>query len=173
MHVWVQSKTAAGRYISVNHECPLDPRGTAAIGVVDKDHSDFVKVRVVHDLSRPENVSTNDGIDIPHSSLPTVGDAFALLQPDWYQVKIELTFAYRSIPVHPNHWRFQCRKWAGTIFADCALSFGLRAAPSIFDRITQAIVQALRAMGIRAVLGYIDDFWVTMRTDRGGVSESI
>jgi hypothetical protein len=142
---WVQSETVetvAGRYISVNHECPLDPRGTAATGVVDKDHSNFVKVRVVHDLSRPENVSTNDGIDIPHSSLPTVGDAFALLQPGWYKAKIDLTSAYRSIPVHPDHWRLQCGEWAGTIFADCALSFGFCAAPSIFDRITQAIVRA-------------------------------
>jgi hypothetical protein len=149
----------------VNHECPLDPRGTAAIGVVDKDHSNFVKVRVVHNLSRPENVSTNDGLDIPHSSLPTVGDAFALLEPGWYQAKIDLTSACMSIPVHPDHWRFQCGEWAGTVFADCSLSFGLRAAPSIFDRITQAIVRTLRAMGIRAVLGYIDDFWVCAPTE--------
>jgi hypothetical protein len=56
---------------------------------VDKDHSDMVKVRAVHNLSRPEGASTNDGIDIPHSSLPTVGDAFVLLQqPGWCQAKV-------------------------------------------------------------------------------------
>jgi hypothetical protein len=59
------------------------------LGVVDKDHSDMMKVRAVHNLSRPEGASTNDGIDIPHSSLPTVGDAFVLLQqPGWYQAKV-------------------------------------------------------------------------------------
>jgi hypothetical protein len=75
------------------------------MGVVDKDHSDFVKVRAVHNLSRPEGVSTNDGIDIPQSSLPTVGDAFVLLQPGWYQATVDMTSAYRSVPVHPAHWR--------------------------------------------------------------------
>jgi hypothetical protein len=162
---WVKAETVAGRYIPVDRDSTLDPRGTAAIGVVDKDHSDFVKVRVVHDLSRPEDLSTNDGIDIPHSLFPTVGDAFALLQPGWYQAKVDLTSAYRSVPVHSTHWRYQCGEWAGVMFADCALSFGLRAAPSIFDRITQAIVRALKAMGIRAVLGYIDDFWVCAPTE--------
>ena len=49
--------------------------------MVDKDHYDMEKVRPVHNLSRPEGVSTNDGIDIPQSSLPTVGDAFATLKP--------------------------------------------------------------------------------------------
>jgi hypothetical protein len=158
---WVQSETAAGRYITVD---PQFARGTAAMGVVDKDHSNFVKVRVVHDFSRPEGLSTNDGIEFPRMSLPTVGDAFALLQPGWYQAKVDLTAAYRSVPVHPKHWQYQCGEWEGTTFADCALSFGLRAAPPIFDRITQAIVRRLKAMGIRVVLGYIDDFWVCAPT---------
>jgi hypothetical protein len=35
----------------------------------------------------------------------------------------------------------------------------------MFDRITQAIVRALKALGVRAVLGYIDDFWVCAPTD--------
>ena len=69
---WVRTETTTGRYIPIDHSFA---RGTAALDVVDKDHSDMVKVRVVHNLSRPECVSTNDGIDIPHSSLPTVGDA--------------------------------------------------------------------------------------------------
>ena len=109
-------------------------------------------------------MSTNNGIDIPQSSLPTVGDAFALLQPGWYQAKIDMTAAYRSVPVHRDHWRYQCGEWDGDIFADCALSFGLRAAPPMFDRITQAIVRSLRARGI-LVVGYIDDFWICAETE--------
>jgi hypothetical protein len=62
----------------------------------------MVKVTMAHDLSKPEGVSTNDGVDIPHSSLPTVGDAFALLRPGRYQAKVDLTSEYRSVPVHPK-----------------------------------------------------------------------
>ncbi len=51
-------------------------RATAAMMVIDKDHFDFVKVRAVHSLWRPEGMSTNDEIDILQSSLPTVEDTF-------------------------------------------------------------------------------------------------
>jgi hypothetical protein len=82
-----------------------------------------------------------------------------LLQSGWYQAKADLTAAYyRSVPVHTDHWWYQCGEWEGMFFADCHLSFGLRAAPPMFDRITQAIVRKLKAMGNRVVLGYIDDF---------------
>ena len=117
---WVKLDTTAGRYIPVDREFAGD---TAALGVVDKDHSDMEKVRAVHNLSRPEGVTTNDEIDIPRSSRPTVGDAFVILRPGSYKVKIDMTSAYRSVPVHPAHCRYQCRVWVQAIFAVCALPF--------------------------------------------------
>jgi hypothetical protein len=59
---WVRSETTAGRYITVE---PLLARGTVALGVVEENHSNFAKVRVVHAMSRPEGSSTNGDIDIP------------------------------------------------------------------------------------------------------------
>jgi hypothetical protein len=106
-------------------------------------------------------VSTNDGIDNPRSSLPP---PFALLQSGWYQAKVDLTAANRSVLVHTDHWRYQCGAWEGMFFADCHLSFGLRAVPPMFDRITQAIVRKLKAIGNRVVLRYIDAFWVCAPT---------
>jgi hypothetical protein len=93
---WVQSETAAGRYMPLDQQYA---RGTAAIGVVDKYHSNFAKVRVVHhDLSRPDGLSTNDGIGIPRSLLLTVGDAFALLQPGGSDRSLSIrTGAHRSM----------------------------------------------------------------------------
>ena len=82
---WVRSESVAGRYIPID---PSSARGTAALGCVDKNHSNFKNIRVVHNMSRPENTSTNNGTDIPHSSLPTVGDAFAILEPGWYQARL-------------------------------------------------------------------------------------
>jgi hypothetical protein len=68
----------------------------------------MAKVRVVHDLSRPIGTSTNLGITIEHCSLPSVRDAFDLLRPKWFQAKVDLTSAYRSVPIHPDHWAHQC-----------------------------------------------------------------
>jgi len=163
MEAWVKLETTAGRYTPVGRDFA---RGTAALGVVDKNHSNMEKVRAVHDLSRPKGVSTDDGIDIPQSSLPTVGDAYVLLQPGGYQAKVDMTSAYRSVPVHPAHWRYQCGEWDKAIFTDCALPFGLQAAPPLFDRITQACVRALKASGIHAVVEYNDDFRVAARTKK-------
>ena len=159
---WVDAETAAGRYAPVTETFA---RGFAALGVVDKDHSGMAKVRTVHDLSRPTGTSTNLGISIEHCSLPTVKDAFNLLRPKWFQAKVDLTSAYRSVPVHPDHWAHQCGEWAGAGFADLSLPFGVRAAVPLFDRLTQAIVRKLRSEGIPAVLGYIDDFWVSAETE--------
>eukprot|EP00959_Pyramimonas_sp_CCMP1952_P146316 3063076-Pyramimonas_sp.AAC.1 len=55
-------------------------RGAATLGAVDKDHSNFVKIRVVHDVSRSKGSSTNEGITFDKSTFPSVADAFALLR---------------------------------------------------------------------------------------------
>jgi protein-S-isoprenylcysteine O-methyltransferase Ste14 len=75
---WVAAETTAGRYAPIHHAFA---RGFAALGVVDKDHSNMAKVRVVHELSRPTGTSSNLDISIEHCSLPSVRDAFNLLRP--------------------------------------------------------------------------------------------
>ena len=159
---WVESENNLGHYVKMPRELL---RGVAALGAVDKDHSNFEKIRVVHDMSRPDGSSTNEGITYDKSSFPTVADAFALLRSYYYQAKVDLTAAYRSIVTASELWRFQGLHWRGVLYADTSLPFGIRAAPPVFNRITQAVVRRLRALGIKAVLGYIDDFWVCAPTE--------
>jgi hypothetical protein len=115
---------------------------------VDKDNSDMAKVRVVHDLSRPIGTSTNLGISIEHCSLPSVRDAFDLLRPKWFQAKVDLTSAYRSVPIHPDHWAHQCMEWDGIGYTDISSPFGVRSAVPLFDRLTQAIIRKVRSEGL-------------------------
>ena len=159
---WIAAETVAGRYAPIRQAFA---RGFAALGVVDKDNSNMAKVRVVHDLSRPIGTSTNLGITIEHCSLPSVRDAFDLLRPKWFQAKVDLTSAYRSVPVHPDHWAHQCMEWDGIGYTDISLPFGVRSAVPLFDRLTQAIIRKVRSEGIAAGLGYIDDFWVSAETE--------
>jgi hypothetical protein len=51
-------------------------RAASAMKVVHKYHSKLVKVRAMHNRKEPAGMSTNDGVNNPQSSLPTVGDTF-------------------------------------------------------------------------------------------------
>jgi hypothetical protein len=74
----------------------------AALGVVDKDHSGMAKVRTaVHDFSQPIGTSTNLGISTEQCCLPTVRDAFNLLRPSGFKLRL-ITSAYRSVSIHPD-----------------------------------------------------------------------
>jgi hypothetical protein len=63
---WVAAEVTAGRYAPIQQSFA---RGFAALGIVDKDHSNMAKVQVVHDLSRPIGTSTILGISIEHCPL--------------------------------------------------------------------------------------------------------
>ena len=52
----VDNEVASGRYVPVNRDTVI---GIAAVGIVDKEKSGMVKVRIVHDLSRPLGSSVN------------------------------------------------------------------------------------------------------------------
>ena len=88
-----------------------------------------------------------------------------MIQPGGYMAKCDLTKAYRSIPTAPRYWRLHVLEWRGTVYSDLRMPFGNRAAPNWFDGLTQAIVRATRRLGFQNVLGYIDDFWITVGPD--------
>jgi hypothetical protein len=152
----IESEVLAKRYVSV---CPSTVVGISAMGMVDKDHSNFVKVRIVHDLSRPDG-SVNSLIDIKNRSFITVHQAAEMVLPKAVMAKIDLSKAYRSIPTAPHHWRLHALQWRNITYIDLRLPFGNRAAPGVFDTITQVLVRTGRRLGINNLMGYIDDFFI-------------
>jgi hypothetical protein len=159
MDTEIETEVQAGRYVAVNRDTVV---GIAAIGIVDKEKSGMVKVRVIHDLSRPTDQSVNAYTNIYKRKFATVKQACAMIQPGGWMEKCDLSKAYRSIPTAPRYWRLHVLEWQGIVYADMRLPFGNRAAPGVFDRLTQSIVRATNRMGFQHVLGYIDDFWVTV-----------
>ncbi|KAK3236023.1 hypothetical protein CYMTET_53817 [Cymbomonas tetramitiformis] len=93
----------------------------------------------------------------------TVKDAYALLRPGMYMVKVDLEEAYRSLPVASQYWAAQCFQWRGKRYMDTRSPFGNRALPGIFMRYTRAIVAWMQAQGVPCV-GYLDDFFMVART---------
>lgn len=152
---------AKGRVVEVPKEFL---RGCSALGVVDKDHSGMAKVRLVHDLSRPEGCSTNDTTTVQKRKFATVMDAADLIRPGYFMAKIDLSSAYRSIPMPARYYRMFGMKWRKKYYADLRLAFGFRPAPEIFDRISTALVRYVRANICPSFLGYIDDFFLCAAT---------
>ncbi|KAK3280902.1 hypothetical protein CYMTET_11281 [Cymbomonas tetramitiformis] len=72
---------------------PIPPHLAEAVhgvGVVDKDHSKFEKVRVVHNYSENDDWSVNSATDIPEQKWQSAADAMAFLRPRYYMIKIVL-----------------------------------------------------------------------------------
>jgi len=151
----VNKEWEAGRYVKADRNQVV---GVAAMGIVVKDAKD----RMVHDLTRPDQASVNSGITIEKRKFASVRQACSWLQPGGWQAKTDLSKAYRSIPTAPFHWRTHVLQWDGQVYADIRLPFGNRAAPGVFDRLTQTIVRTAQHKGVRNVLGYLDDFYVTV-----------
>ncbi|KAK3268167.1 hypothetical protein CYMTET_23319 [Cymbomonas tetramitiformis] len=69
---------------------PIPPHLAEAVhgvGVVDKDHSNFEKVRVVHNYSENDDWSVNSATDIPEQKWQSAADAMAFLRPRYYMIK--------------------------------------------------------------------------------------
>ena len=79
--------------------------GTAAIGVVDKQRSGFVKHRIVLDLSRPEGISTNARSSFESRVFPSVRTAMDLIRPGGFMSKIDISEYYRNFPMAFHHWK--------------------------------------------------------------------
>ena len=53
--------------------------------------------------------------------------------------KIDLKDAFRLIPINPSDWNLLGIQWRGKFYVDICLPFGLRSAPYLFNRLSQAI----------------------------------
>ncbi|KAK3249221.1 hypothetical protein CYMTET_41342 [Cymbomonas tetramitiformis] len=139
------------------------PRGVSALGMVERLRKGKLKYRPVWDYSRPSFVGVNDWIELQKDEFTSVKDAYALLRPGMYMVKVDLEEAYRSLPVASQYWAAQCFQWRGKRYMDTRSPFGNRALPGIFMRYTRAIVAWMQAQGVPCV-GYLDDFFMVART---------
>ena len=123
--------------------------------------------RVILDLSFPLGKAVNDGI--PKDSYLGMEakltfprkDDFALrifqLRKGCYIFKIDLSRYFRQIPLDPGDYSLIGYIINGDIYFDKVLSMGMRSAPYIAQRITNAIAYIHRQLGY-FLLNYVDDF---------------
>lgn len=88
--------------------------------------------------------------------IPTVKN---LIQPNDWLVKLDLSDAYLTVPVHSSHKKFLQFRWGGRVFQFRCLPFGLSSAPRVFTKLLKPIMAYLRRQGIRLVI-YLDDILI-------------
>ena len=105
----------------------------------------------------------NSYIEAEKFCFESIDDALQMSSPNCFFAVVDIKAAYRSVPVFPPHRQLQGFRWQFNgeneehFYIDNFLCFGLANAPSIFNRISAAIVRMLRKRGHR-VVAYLDDF---------------
>ena len=120
--------------------------------------------RLIMDLSQPEGASINDFIDkedfpCEYTHFDKATDLVRQHGRNSLLSKIDIKHAFRLLPVLPAQWILLGICWLGMFFVDTRLPFGLRSAPSIFNRFADAVCWIINHIyGILSLIHYSDDF---------------
>ena len=140
-----------------------DPTIVSAVSAVPKPDG---SLRLIHDLSRPESQGVNAYASKDPCKYQTIDEVLRTLHPGYFMAVVDLKSAYRSVHIKPKEHCITGLRWwfsgdeNATMMCDTRLPFGSRKSPSIFNRITQAVVRAMNSRGYDT-LAYLDDFIVT------------
>ncbi|KAK3269704.1 hypothetical protein CYMTET_21872 [Cymbomonas tetramitiformis] len=155
MQAEILKEKAAGNVVEVRMHWKV--QGISAVGIVERERKGVIKFRPVWDYSIPEDVGVNSRIDLVKEKFSSVKDAYSLLRPGLWMAKVDITAAYRSVPVAARYWMSHVFRWDGEVLADTRAPFGNSSMPGIFTRFTRAIVRWMQAQGA-SIVGYLDDF---------------
>jgi reverse transcriptase-like protein len=122
------------------------------------------KRRIIHDLSHPLGQSVNSGIahlPVTLSSFDAGAEFVRAAGKGCWMCKIDITAAYRCIPVRPEDFHLLGMIWAGQYYYDKCLPFGLCSSCAIFEWYSTAAEWIVRHHGkIPFLTHYIDDFFL-------------
>ena len=143
------------------------PHCIHAIGAVPKK-SGADALRPITDCSRPFDSCLNSHMDYPKQKFKSIDDVCNLMSPGCYFASVDISRAYRAVPVLPGHRRYQGFRWMfGRLdrekydyFIDNFLVFGLSCAPGIFARISNVICRMMGRRGYYNIVNYLDDYCV-------------
>lgn len=157
-------EVSLGRVAGPFDHPPLPNLQCHPVGVVPKKHSS--EWPTIYHLSYPEGDSINDYIPKDPYTLQyvRVDDAISILQslgPGSFMAKTDLKSAFRLIPIHPDHWHLLGIYWQSQYYIDLYLPFGLRSAPFLFNRLSDALEWVLKNnYHVKNVIHILDDFFI-------------
>lgn len=154
----ILEEIAKGNYVVSSQKPPI----VSSLGAIIKSSG---KVRLIHDCSRPAGLSVNCYAQAFHFKYTTLDKAVSLIPQNGYMAKIDLSSAYRSVPIHPDCFKFTGLSWnfdnakCATFLVDTRLPFGASTAPGIFQRLSDSITRYMSRSGYN-VISYLDDFLI-------------
>ena len=157
----LEKECEVGRILGPFESPPLPNFRTSGLGLVPKHDGGW---RIIYHLSAPLNHSINDFINpvdysLSYCSIDDAYDFINKLGPGTLLSKIDLKDAFRLIPINPSDWNLLGIHWKGKFYVDTCLPFGLRSAPYLFNRLSEAIHWTLtNNYGVQHLLHYLDDF---------------
>ena len=143
------------------------PQVVSSLGAITKSNG---SIRLIHDLSRPSG-GVNQFIDSSSSSYKTVDGATQMMKPSCYLSKLDLRAAYRSVPIHPDNYKFTGLSWAfqthskskRVYMVDTKLPFGCKKSCQIFQALSNAVARILLKKNV-SVVNYLDDILIISDT---------
>lgn len=160
----ILNEIECGNYIVTGFK----PKIISALGAVPKPKSE--EIRLIHDGSRPFGNSMNSYATYEKCRYTSIDEVCANIKPGSYCAKVDLSSAYRSVPISKDDYCATGLKWkfsgcdSFTYMYDSKLCFGSSKAPGIFQRITESVCRMLKRRGHKCVLVYLDDFIIIADT---------
>ena len=145
---------------------PFSNLQVSPIGLVPKKNSG--KFRTIFHLSYPKSGSSSINYHISKEDFGlqyvTIDDAISGIQlngPGCFLAKTDIELAFRLIPIHPNDYELLGMYWKGKYYYDKVLPFGLRSAPCIFNKLSDALEWILvNNCNISFACHILDDFLI-------------
>lgn len=144
---------------------PVDPalRHTivsSPLGLVPKHDGGW---RRIHDLSYPEDESVNDAISADSAAISyvlfdTLTDRIMHAGRGCTIIKRDIKDAFRMVPVALALRHLLAFSWAGVVYTEACLPFGLATAPFIFNLFAEGLHWMLTALLGDILEHYLDDF---------------
>ena len=98
----------------------------------------------------------NKAIPYQHFQMEGLKNVQDLIEPMDYLIKLDLSDAFFSVPLHKDSRKLTSFRWKGTVYEFRVLCFGLSSAPRIFSKLLKIPLAFLRKLSIRVVI-YLDD----------------
>jgi hypothetical protein len=153
----------AGNYVVTEER----PTIISALGTVPKSDG---SLRLIHDCSLPMLGGLNSHApEFSKCAYESVDDAMHCLKKGYFAGKIDLRLSYRHVHVSRQSYHATGLFWTfkegrSVYMYDAKLSFGARASPTIFHRLSQAVKRMMLRRGYTGIVAYQDDFLVTGST---------
>jgi len=112
------------------------------------------KERVILNL-----VGLNKHLCAPRFRMESLADILGAITPKCYMVSIDLSEAYFSIPIHPDHRGYLAFLWGNETWAYQCMPFGAKCAPRAFTKLLRPMLAHLRQYGID-IFAYLDDLFL-------------